>query len=132
MKSPGYYAWRGNAFETVCLLHVMQIKTALGIQGIESQEYSWKSRKKKGGAQIDLLIDRKDGVINLCEMKCTDAEYEIDEAYKNDLINKSDSFIEEAHTKKAVHITLITSNGLKTNEYSEVVQNIIKPDSLFR
>ena len=132
LKSPGYYAWRGNAFETVCLLHVMQIKTALGIQGIESQEYSWKSRKKKGGAQIDLLIDRKDGVINLCEMKCTDAEYEIDEAYKNDLINKSDSFIEEAHTKKAVHITLITSNGLKTNEYSEVVQNIIKPDSLFR
>ena len=132
VKSPRYYAWRGNAFETVCLLHVAQIKTALGIQGIESQEYSWKSKKKKGGAQIDLLIDRKDDVINLCEMKCTDAEYEIDEAYKNDLINKLDSFIEEAHTKKSVHITLITSNGLKTNEYSEVVQNIVEPDSLFR
>ncbi len=131
IKSPEYYAWRGNAFEIVCLLHTPQIKSALGILGIESSEYSWKSRKKEGGAQIDLLIDRADDVINLCEMKCTDKEFEISAKYRDDLINKVDTFIDEVQPGKAVHITLITSNGLKKNEYSEVVQNVISPDKLF-
>ncbi len=131
IKSPEYYSWRGNAFEIVCLLHVPQIKSALGISGIESSEYSWKSKKKTGGAQIDLLIDRADDVINLCEMKCTDKEYEINEKDKKDLINKMDTFIEEVQPGKAIHITMITSNGLKKNEYSDVVQNIISPEKLF-
>lgn len=131
LKSPGYYNWRGNAFETVCLVHISQIKSALGISGIESTEYAWKSKKKDGGAQIDLLIDRRDGVINLCEMKCTDKAFEITKAYRNDIINKVDTFIEEVHPKKSVHVTLITSNGLKKNQYADVVQNNIPPESLF-
>ena len=132
IKSPDYYAWRGNAFETVCLEHIPQIKSALGISGIESSEYSWRSKKKKGGAQIDLLIDRRDDVINLCEMKCTDNVYEVDADYREKLNNKVTSFIEEVNPKKAVHVTLITSNGYKRNEYSDVVQNDVGPDSLFR
>ncbi len=131
IKSPDYYAWRGNAFETVCLLHISQIKAALGIAGVESAEYSWKSRKKEDGAQIDLLIDRRDDVINLCEMKCTDKEFEINRKYKKELLHKADAFIGEVHPDKAVHITLITSNGLKQNEHSDVVQNVVDPDSLF-
>lgn len=131
IKSPDYYAWRGNAFETVCLEHIPQIKAALGISGIESSDYSWKSKKKKGGAQIDLLIDRRDDVINLCEMKCTDKPFEITADYRENLINKVDSFMEEVKPKKAVHITLITSNGYKHNEYSDLVQNDIGPDGLF-
>ncbi len=131
IKSPEYYAWRGNAFEIVCLLHVPQIKSALGIAGVESSEYSWKSKKKTGGAQIDLLIDRADDVINLCEMKCTDKEFEISGKYKEDLINKVDTFIEEVQPDKSVHITLITSNGFKKNEHAEVIQNIVSPDKLF-
>jgi hypothetical protein len=115
----------------VCLIHVSQIKSALGIAGVESFEYSWKSKKKEGGAQIDLLIDRADNVINLCEMKCTDKEFEISLNYRDNLINKVRTFIEEVHTSKAVHITLITSNGFKKNKYSDVVQNIISPDWLF-
>lgn len=131
IKSSDYYAWRGNAFETVCLEHIPQIKEALGISGVESTEYSWKSKKKKGGAQIDLLIDRRDGVINLCEMKCTDNAYKVDADYRKNLTNKVTSFIEEVNPKKSVHITLITSNGYKRNEYSDVVQNEVGPDSLF-
>jgi len=131
IKSPDYYTWRGNAFETVCLEHIPQIKAALGISGIESSEYSWKSKKKKGGAQIDLLIDRRDDVINICEMKCTDNVYEVDAYYRENLNNKVASFIEEVNPKKSVHVTLITSNGYKRNEYSDVVQNDVGPDSLF-
>lgn len=131
IKSPEYYAWRGNAFEIVCLLHIQQIKEALGIAGVESFEYSWRSKRKEGGAQIDLLIDRADDVINMCEMKCTDNQFEISAKYRDDLINKLETFVEEVHPGKAVHITLITSNGFKKNEYAEVVQNNISPDKLF-
>lgn len=131
-KSPDYYAWRGNAFEIVCLNHIPQIKGALGISGVESAEYSWKSNAKGGGAQIDLLIDRRDDVINLCEMKCTDSEFVIDRKYREELLHKFTVFTEEAAPKKSVHITMITSNGLKKNEHAEIVQNIIEPDRLFR
>ncbi len=131
LKSPDYYTWRGYAFETVCLAHIPQIKAALGISGVESAEYSWKSKKKKGGAQIDLLIDRRDDVINLCEMKCTDKAFEVTADYRENLVNKAASFTEEVHTAKSVHITLITSNGYKRNEYSDVIQNDVAPDSLF-
>ncbi len=132
IKSPDYYAWRGNAFETVCLEHIPQIKLALGISGIESSEYSWKSKKKKGGAQIDLLIDRRDDVINLCEMKCTDKPYEVKAEYRENLINKITVFTEEVNMKKSVHVTLVTSNGYKRNEYSDVIQNVVEPDDLFK
>lgn len=132
IKSPDYYAWRGNAFETVCLLHISQIKMALGISGVESFECTWRSKKGKGGAQIDLIIDRRDDVINICEMKCTDKEFEISESYRKELINKVEVFREEVNTSKSLHITMITSNGLKRNEYSEVIQNIIEPESLFK
>ena len=64
-----YNSWCGEAFEIVCLLHIKQIKQLLGISGIDSEEFSWKSKAKEGGVQIDLLIDRADKVITICEMK---------------------------------------------------------------
>ena len=130
-KSASYYSWRGNAFEVVCLHHIPQIKNKLGISGISSSEYAWKSKKNKGGAQIDLLIDRKDDIINLCEAKYTDNEFVIDADYQEELINKAEVFREETASDKAIHITLVTVKGLKRNEYSDVVQNIITGDDLF-
>ena len=88
-------------------------------------------KQEEGGVQIDLLIDRRDDVINLCEMKCTDNAFVIDKGYKDDLKKKMDVFIEEVHPKKAVHLTMITSNGIKHNEYSDIVQNEIAPETLF-
>ena len=75
IHSPSYNAWRGNAFEICCVNHIPEIKAALGIAGVDTMEYAWRSEKSEPGAQIDLLIDRKDDVINLCEMKCTDSAY---------------------------------------------------------
>ncbi|MBR3102261.1 MAG: ATP-binding protein [Lachnospiraceae bacterium] len=131
MRSPEFYAWRGNAFEIVCLNHISQIKAALGISGVESSEYSWKSKKKSGGAQIDLLIDRRDDVINLCEMKYTDTEFVIDKKYRDELLKKTEVFVEEVHPDKSIHLTFISANGLKENENADVIQNVIGPEKLF-
>lgn len=131
VNSPSYNSWKGNAFEILCLNHVCQIKKALGISGISSNEYAWRSRKQKPGAQIDLLIDRKDDIINICEIKYSDSEYTIDEAYSKELVNKMEVFRNETETKKALHITMITANGLKHNSYWNMVVNEITADELF-
>lgn len=131
LNSPGYFSWSGNAFELVCLLHVKQIKRALGISGVETVEYAWRSIGSKPGAQIDLLIDRKDGVINLCEAKYTMAPFVIDASYEVTLRNKMDTFIKETSCKKAIHLTLLSANGLAHNDYAGIVQNEIAGDELF-
>ena len=102
--TPGYYAWRGNAYEILCLNHLPQIKAALGISGVETMEYSWKSSAAKKGAQIDLLIDRMDNVINVCEMKYSTEPFEIDAAYEERLIRKRDIFKSKTGTSQALKI----------------------------
>lgn len=131
VNSPGYYAWCGNAFETVCLNHLDSIKRALGIYGVETMAYSWRSSKQAPGAQIDLLIDRKDDVINICEMKFTIEPFTIDAAYEKNLANKLSAFSKETSPKKALHLTLISASGLKANEHAGVVQNVLTGDVLF-
>jgi hypothetical protein len=131
INSPSYFAWTGNAFELVVLTHSEQIKKALGISGVESNEYAWRSSKSKPGAQVDLLIDRKDGVINLCEAKYTIEQFKIDSQYADVLQNKVSAFINETKCKSAVHLTLISASGIKHNEYSGIVQNEIDADALF-
>ena len=131
LNSPSYNSWKGNAFEILCLNHVDQIKKALGISGISSNQYAWRSKKSKPGAQIDLIIDRKDDIINLCEMKYSDSEYSIDVDYNQELIRKMEVFRAETGTKKALHITMITANGLKHNTYWNTVVNEIVAEELF-
>lgn len=131
INTPGYFAWAGNAFELVCLLHVDQIKMALGISGVETVEYAWRSKGSKPGAQIDLLIDRKDGVINICEAKYTMAPFAIDAGYEKMLRNKMSLFIKETSCKKALHLTFLSSNGLVHNDYAGIVQRVITGDELF-
>ena len=133
--SPLYRSWTGLAFERVCLQHTNQIKTALGISGVLSNVYSWRTEtdNDKGidKAQIDLLIDRNDGVINLCEMKFSEQEYTITEDEEMKLRRRRGSFIEVTQTKKAVHITLITPYGIKQNSHSWIAQNEITLNDLF-
>ena len=122
-------AWSGFAFERVCLQHIAQIKEALGISGVLSNVYSWRTEadEDKGidKTQIDLLIDRNDGVINLCEMKFSEQEYAITEDEEMKLRRRRGNFIEATQTKKAVHITLVTPYGLKKNSHSSIAQNEI-------
>ena len=129
--SPSYNAWSGNSFEIVCLIHTDIIKQALGIAGIESVEYSWRSQTSEPGAQIDLLIDRTDNCINICEMKYSGSPYVIDPAYEKKLRYKIECFRKETKTEKSLFLTMITANGLKHNAHSGVVINELTADDLF-
>ena len=129
-ETGAFYSWRGNAFEILCLNHIQEIKKELGISGISSSEYSWRSKSADPAIQIDLIIDRKDDVINICEMKFTNEEFEIDSSYEKELIHKKDVFRKETNSKKALFLTMITANGLKHNAHSDVVQNVITKDGL--
>ena len=131
INSPGYNSWRGNSFEIVCINHIDQIKAALGISGIETKEYAWRSSKSESGAQIDLIVRRKDGVINLCEMKYTNKEYALDAEEYEKLQKRLAAFQNETGASEAIHITLVCGNGFKQNKYSGIVQNIILGDDLF-
>lgn len=131
--SPLYYNWCGIAYERVCLLHTAQIKRALGISGVISNEYSWRvpSKEDLRGAQIDLLVDRSDNTINLCEIKYSNGLYALDhEAYES-LMNKLNRFRIETKTKKGIAITMITSFGLTKNKYSSFINSQITSDDLF-
>lgn len=120
--------WTGYAFETLCLKHVDKIKTALGISGVSTKAFAWSNTH----AQIDLIIDRADNCINLCEIKYCDNEFVIDKSYAEKLNNKKQSFQNETKTKKALFTTIITPYGVKPNQhYLGSVQNQLTIDDLF-
>ena len=127
----GHRAWTGYAFEQVALAHIDQIKRKLQIGGVMTRQYSWRSAKSKPGAQIDLVIDRNDGVINLCEMKYCRDVYEIDAAYEKQLRQRSEAFRRETGTKSALHTTLITTYGLVRNEHAAGIQSEVTMADLF-
>ena len=130
--SPIYKAWSGYAFEQVCLMHTPQIKQALGISGVFSQSSSWRSKESENGAQIDLLIDRRDRVINLFEIKFSSETYTITKAYSEQLRQKMGVFKAETNTSKAVWLVLLTTFGLKKNEHSgSLVQHDLTMNCLF-
>ena len=133
IDSAMHRAWSGLAFERLCMAHTQQIKAALGIAGVLSNVYSWRKEadEMSDGAQIDLLIDRKDQVINLCEMKYSLSEYAIDAEYEQKLRNKKSAFINATNTRKAVHLTMATTFGIKANAHSGIVQNEITLEDLF-
>jgi len=129
LDSPALTSWKGYAFERVCLSHSEQIKQALGIAMISTDTSSWRSRKSSPGAQIDLLFDRKDGIINLCELKYSKAEYAISAKEEINFRNKVNVFELETRTRKAVHLTMVTTFGLIKNNYSaEIVSEVILDD----
>ena len=129
-----YNSWAGLAFERVCLQHLEQMKKALGISAVISTAHSWTFKpmgNETKGVQIDLLIDRNDGVINLCEMKYANAEYVLDMEEDQRLRQRIATFVQETKTKKAVHLTMVTTYGLKPGGYSNDVQSQITMDDLF-
>jgi len=126
----GHRAWSGYAFEQVCLAHIKQIKEALGISGVLADVSSWISRGGGKGAQIDLIIDRNDRVINLCEIKFAKGPFEIDRAYDLALREKIEVFRNDTKTRKALHLTMITAYGIKPGKYAGLVQAEVNMDEL--
>jgi len=127
-----YKIWSGFSFETVCLKHVEQIKSALGVSGIRTNSGSWSEKNVKQGAQIDLLIDRADNAINICEIKFHSSPFTISKAYANTIFNKINTFKNKSKTKKNIFTTMITTFGVKKNKYKlQLIQNELVMDDLF-
>ena len=127
-----YKTWSGFSFETICIKHVDQIKEGLKISGVNVVYGSWIEKHTPNNAQIDLLLDRDDNVINLCEMKFYNTKYTIDKKYAEDIIKKINAFSASTQTKKSIFVTFITSYGLKDNQYSkQLVQNELTLNNLF-
>jgi len=129
---PIYKIWSGFCFESICIKHIETIKEALGIQAIYSTQGNWIKKGKVQGAQIDLLIDRDDNVINLCEMKFYNGPYALDKKSAENLRDKLSLFQRETKTTKNIFITLITTYGVKETKYSkELVHQYLDVGDLF-
>ncbi len=125
-SSPQVNAWRGLAFERVCLQHVEEIKRALGISGVLTKVFAWRhvpDDVHPQGAQIDLLLERADRVVNLCEMKWSNGPFAIDKSYSTQLAEKIAVFRAVTGCRHAIHLTLVTTCGVTRNKYSGIMQS---------
>lgn len=130
-SSPRLNTWRGFAFEELCFAHVVQIKQKLGIASVSTTESSWVVESNERKHQIDLLIDRADNVINLCEIKFYGKPFSIDAKYGVELRERMQTLMDKVPQKKSIHLTLIAAFGLKSNENNGQVQSIVSLDDLF-
>lgn len=132
-NSPKVNGWRGRAFERVCFWHVSEIKARLGISGIEADVYSWQGRADEVSekVQIDLLIDRADGVVDVCEIKYSDEPYELKKDENENIARRVSAFRELAHQKKSVRTVLIASSGLKSGKYNGNIMAVVTGEDLF-
>ncbi|HVY74136.1 MAG TPA: ATP-binding protein [Puia sp.] len=134
-EGQSYKSWSGYAFEAICQKHIQQIKKALGIAAVYTEASGWRYTPKKGetGAQIDLLLDRADHSINVCEMKFANGEFTIDKKYANELDSKMKVFQAQTKTRKTIFPTMITTYGTKQNIYytGRIVAEV-KMEDLFK
>jgi len=133
-NTQSYKTWCGYAFENLSFKHILNIKKALGINGIISNEYSWidKGKGLESGAQIDFIIDRNDNCITILELKFYDTVFEITKNYAEELQHKVTLFKKKSKTNKNVFITMLTANGVKNNEYYlSVITNELNLSDLF-
>lgn len=132
---PKFQSWSGYAFENTCFIHYRQIAKALGIAAIfhEFASFQFMGDETYNGLQVDMLIDRADGVINLCEIKFSNAEYKLSPAYKKTLRERANTFAAITQSRKAVFTTLITTYGLSnSHSHLDVVQNVLTFADLFQ
>ena len=127
--------WSGQAFESICLKHVPQIKKALGISGIYIEESIWRYVPKttgEAGAQIDLVLDRADNCINLIEIKFHKEAFSLEQSDAARLERAGRIFMEKIGTKKNIFYTMLTTFGVKVNEhYLGLIQNQVVMNALF-
>ena len=132
--SQSIISWRGIAFEELCMRHIRQIKHALSIEGVISTQSPWAIRgdDEADGTQIDLIINRKDNVVNLCEMKFCSQEFSVDKEYDRKMSFRESLLSNHLSRKSVIHNTLVTTYGLKYNEYGGIFQQVVVMDDLFK
>jgi AAA+ ATPase superfamily predicted ATPase len=131
IDTPLHNTWAGLAFEMLVLQHVQEVKNALGISGIQSSISTWRSETSEKAAQIDLVINRKDGIINMLEIKYSKEKFTVTKDYEENLRNKIFTFKAETHARNAVHLVMLTSFGLNRNKYTDIVQKELDLNCLF-
>lgn len=137
VDTPAYFSWKGYTFENICYKHLPQIRKCLKINE-SSMASPWRVMPTAGeieqGAQIDLLFDRDDDSITICEIKYTDKPFEIDKQYAQKLKNKIDVFIKATKVSKQIFLAIISANGVKETMYSEAMLNagVVTLEDLFK
>lgn len=132
-NSPTMLAWSGYAFEDVCRAHIRQIKNALGIGDVTTRESSWvvPGTETERGMQIDLVIDREDRKICLCEMKFTQGKFLVGRDYAEKVQERIRRTMEFTRNSKPVISVLVTTYGVERNEYSGRFQKVVMLEDLF-
>lgn len=134
-QRPTYYSWAGYAFEALCYKHLLQVIRALEITSVQ-QCSPWSYRttsKNETGAQIDMVIARRDDAITLCEIKYTEEPFAIDKKYAAVINRKLTVFQQQTKTNKQLFFAMISSNGLKKTMYSEeLISNVVTLPDLFK
>ncbi len=135
INTPGYFGWLGYVFENICYKHISQVKKALNIEE-SSLASPWRYAPRKGtkemGVQIDLMFDRDDNAITVCEIKYTDKPFTIDKQYAEKLKQKVEVFKKITRTNKQIFLTMISANGIKNTMYSkEIIDGLMALDDLF-
>ncbi len=129
--TPAVNTWLGLAYERVCMAHVMQIKKALGIGSVVTEAYSWRSKEAETPAQIDLLIERADKMINLCEIKYSETEYTLSQEEFIKINRRVENFRNATRTPYGIVPTLITTFGLAKGMYADSIHASVTLDNLF-
>ncbi len=131
---PAVNAWRGLSFERVCMTHIEQIKRKLGISGIITRQYAWRSRSdnEEEGVQIDLLIERSDDAVNICEMKYSQDKYIISKEEHRKMLLRRSRFIAEHSLRGTAYLTFVTTCGVEHNAYWNDIQSEVTLDDLFQ
>ncbi len=131
-NTASYKSWSGLAFESLCIKHLAVIEKIIGIHAIHTQASTWKNIKEGAGAQIDLVIDRRDQTINLCEMKFYEDKFTIDKKYAATLRQKATIFKQQTGTRKQLFWVMIAPFGIQKNEHSiGLVDTVIQGEQLF-
>ena len=131
VNTPEINTWMGLAYERLCMAHISQIKQALRIDAISTLNYSWRSKYSEPAAQIDIIIERADRIVNICEIKYSQDEYDLtkEEYYK--ICQRKNAFIRETALRHVPWLTMITTEGVKRGKYSEMIQSQVVLDDLF-
>lgn len=126
-------AWRGLAFERVCAQHIPQIQKALGISGVYCNYYSWIGHETEEypAMQIDLIIDRADGIVNICEMKYTNGPFPISSDYLEELKLRCIRYQKEVAPRKGVQLTIVAAYGITKNNQASEINSVVAIDDLF-
>ena len=131
INTPEVNSWMGLTYERICMAHIGQIKHALRIDAISTLNYSWRSKTTSPAAQIDIVIERADKIVNICEVKYCHDEYNLDKEEYDKICKRKNTFIQETGLRHTPWITMITTEGVAQGKYSEMIQSQVKLDDLF-